>query len=120
MSLDSVGNRPSSYMNSSQLLKKIRKESGFTQQQLAKALQVSTILISMIESGQKPISTKMVERLSKLLKVHPSTITPSLFFENESELKKLTKLERHLIETGLHMQEQLVSRRAKNLKNYAK
>ena len=107
-------------MNSSQLIKKIRKESGLTQQQLAKALQVSTILISMIESGQKPISSKMVERLSKLLKVHPSTITPSLFFENESEFKGLSGLEKNLIETGLRMQDKLISMRAKNLKSYAK
>lgn len=106
-------------MNSSQLIKKIRKESGLTQQQLARALRVSTVLISMIESGQKPISTKMVEKLSELLKVHPSTISPSLFFENESDLKGLTGLEKRLVKVGLQMQNQLISRKAKNLKNYA-
>ena len=102
----------------SSLLKKIRQEAGITQGQLAKALGVSTILISMIETGQKPASIKFVGQLASKLDTHPSTILPSVFADIPNNSKHLSRPERSLLALGLRLQSKLVERKAKNLLKY--
>ena len=97
------------------LLKKIREESGLTQVEFAKALGVSTILISMLEVGQKPASKKFVAKLASKLHVHPSAILPSIFTISENQIHSLSKLERSLLELGKQLQSELIKTRAKNI-----
>lgn len=98
------------------LIKKIRASSGLTQEQLAKALDVSTILISMVESGQKEVSKNLIVRLSDILDVHPSSITPFLFAIDNS--KNVSSIEKKIIEIGEQFQDFLINNKAKKLKEY--
>jgi transcriptional regulator with XRE-family HTH domain len=107
--------------NSKNLIKKIRKESGLTQGQLADALKVSKVLIAMIETGQKPISKKMILKLSKALKISSFSLEFSLFSKNENPEKiSLSPIELRLLKIGEKLQDQLITQGAKNLKKYAK
>jgi len=100
-----------------QLIKNIRKEADLTQKELADALEVSTALIAMVETGQKEVSKKLVTKLAELMDVHPSSITPFLFTLGEHPS---SKVERLFISYGEKMQEHLIKNRAKKLKAYAK
>ena len=100
-------------------LKRIRKIGGLTQPELAKALGVSTILVSMIESGQKKVSKGFVVKLSKWLDIHPGSISPFLFEDHPVNLNKVSKLEKSLFKIGLKIQNQLIESKVKKLKKYA-
>ena len=76
-----------------QLLKKIRNEAGLTQEDLASVLEVSTVLIAMVETGQKEVSKNLIERLAKKLEVSSSSITPFIFIAEDIDLKKLSLFE---------------------------
>lgn len=102
------------------LIKKIREEAGLTQAQLATALDVSPVLIAMVEGGQKKISKKLISKLSRKLNIHPSSITPAIFIDENFNLKNLSKVERSLICWGEKIQEILITNRSKLLKKYAK
>jgi len=107
--------------NSKNLIKKIRKESGLTQGQFAGALKVSKVLIAMIETDQKPISKKMILKLSEALNISSFSLEFSLFSKNENSKKiSLSPVELKLLRTGEKLQEQLITQGAKNLKKYAK
>jgi len=106
-------------MNFSDLIKQIRKESGLTQSQLATVLGVSTVLIAMIETGQKPASKNMVVRLAKALNVHPLSLAPSLFFDIDGRKNKLSGVEKSLIDLGMKLQEKLIKEKSGILKTYA-
>lgn len=98
------------------LLKKIRDEAGLTQEDLAEVLDVSTVLISMIETGQKQVSRNLIEKLAKKLGVHPSSIMPFVFSEEDMDLHKLSSAERALILVGEKLQKYLIHAKAKRLK----
>jgi len=100
------------------LLKKIREESSLTQGELAKALGVSTVLISMMEIGQKPASKKFVANLASKLEVHPNTILPSVFADIPHNPEQQSSLERSLLNLGAKLQDQLIITKAKNLSKY--
>ena len=100
------------------LIKKIRSESGLTQAEFARALNVSAVLIAMIESGQKEVSKNFVLKLAELLRVHPVSITPFLFISNDKN--HATGLEKDFLSWGQKMQTLLIQKRAKELKKYAK
>jgi transcriptional regulator with XRE-family HTH domain len=102
------------------LIKKIREEAGLTQVKFAKALEVSVVLISMVETGQKEVSKSLVVKLAERLNVHPSSITPFLFVEEGQSQESISRLEKSLIEWGEKMQNYLIKDRAKRLKTYAK
>ncbi len=99
------------------LLKKIREESNLTQGQLATALGISEVLVTMIETGQKDVSRNFVVRLAESLKVSPNSITPFIFDINDT--KNLSSIERQLIKFGEKLQADLIKNKAKNLKKYA-
>jgi transcriptional regulator with XRE-family HTH domain len=108
-------------INSQDLIKKIRKESGLTQDQLACALKVSKVLIAMIETGQKPISKKMVIKLAEVLNISPFSLEFSLFSNKENPKNQyLSPVELRLLKIGEKLQIQLITYGAKNLKKYAR
>ncbi|MCP6726980.1 MAG: helix-turn-helix transcriptional regulator [Patescibacteria group bacterium] len=103
-----------------ELLKEIRNEAGLTQAEFAKAIGVSTVLIAMVETGQKDVSKNLITKIAESLKIHPSSITPFLYYnKNESE-QNLSKIEKRLIEFGEKLQEHLIKNRAKLLKQDGK
>lgn len=102
------------------LIKKIRDESGLTQKEFASILGVSTILIAMIESGQKEVSKNFILKLANKLKISPSSITPFLFLDKNSNNKKISQIEKSLIDLGEKLQNFLIKKKAKNLKKYVK
>jgi len=102
----------------SNLVKNIRSEAGLTQEELARILGVSTVLIAMIETGQKQASKNFIERLAEKLEVHPTSITPFIFIDKDFNSKLLSSIERSLVGVGESMQKYLVNSRAKKLKQY--
>lgn len=101
-----------------QLIKKIRNEAGLTQAQFAGILDVSTILISMIETGQKEVSKKFLLKLSEKMNVHPASITPFLFILNDVKKNPLGETEKTLLEFAEKMQHILIKNKAKKLQKY--
>ncbi len=100
-------------------LKQIRKTAGLTQVDLAKALDVSAVLIAMIETGQKPASKKLILSLARLLEIHPGALFP-FFFDNEvAPFTKMSNVEKLLLKTGFELQNQLIREKSKHLMNYA-
>lgn len=103
-----------------ELIKKIREVSGLTQKEFADILGVSTILISMIEAGQKEVSKNFIIKLSDKLKVNPSSITPFLYIYKDIGNKNISEIEKKFIGLGEGLQDYLINKKAKNLKKYAK
>lgn len=100
-------------------LKQIRKTAGLTQADLAKALDVSAVLVAMIETGQKPASKKLIVNLARLLEIHPGALFP-FFFDNDAYSNtKMSNVEKLLLKTGFDLQNQLIREKSKNLKSYA-
>lgn len=105
--------------NSQNLIKKIRKESGLTQGQLADVLKVSKVLITMIETGQKSISKKMILKLADVLNISPFSLEFSLFSNGRDDKNEsLSQTELKLLKIGKKLQNQLIIYGAKNLKKY--
>lgn len=101
-----------------EFLKKIREESQLTQEDLAKILGVSTILISMVETGQKEVSKKFIKTLAEKMSVSASSITPFLFFEKEASLRDLSNPEKEFIKLAEKLQIHLIQMKSKNLRQY--
>lgn len=101
------------------LLKKIRDKSGLTQSELAKVLGVSTILISMVETGQKEVSKNLIVKLAKKMDVHPSSILPFVFSVNDYSLENLPNPEKTLLKFGEKVQTYLIEKKATKLRDYA-
>lgn len=102
-----------------ELIKQIRNEAGLTQAEFAKAVEVSPVLIAMVETGQKEVSKKLLLKIAERLEVHPSSITPFLYDGTESEAKGLSPIERQLISLGTKLQDYLIKTKSKNLKKHA-
>ena len=98
------------------LIKKIRKSGGLTQKEFAEAINVSTVLVAMIESGNKEVSKKFILKLANGLSVHPSSITPFLFSDQNLKEDKISFLEKSLIDFGEKMQIYLIKESAKKLR----
>jgi transcriptional regulator with XRE-family HTH domain len=103
-----------------ELLKKIREEADLTQEDLAGSLNVSTILISMIESGSREASKPFIANLAKKLDVRTGSILPFLSVTEDMNVKNLSTVEKSLIKLGEKMQTQLIKNKAKRLKKYGK
>lgn len=102
-----------------ELLKKVREESELTQDQLAKAVGVSTILISMVETGHKEVSKSLVLKLASALKVSPNSIMPFVFFDQDGKTAEPTGIEKTLFEVGERFQRHLIKVKAKGLREDA-
>lgn len=102
-----------------ELFKCIREEAGLTQGQFAHAIGVSTILVSMVESGQKEVSKNLILKLAELMEVHPASITPFLFVEKDGPLNPRDTVDSWLIQFGERMQKTLIKKKAPKLRRYA-
>jgi transcriptional regulator with XRE-family HTH domain len=102
-----------------ELIKEIRVEADLTQAEFAKAIGVSAVLIAMIETGKKEVSKNFLLKLAEKMNVHPASITPFLFINEENPIGTGSKVERLLIDWGEKMQIHLIKDRAKMLKKYA-
>lgn len=102
------------------LIKKIRKEASLTQSDFAIALDVSPVLIAMVETGQKEVSKNFITKLANLMEVHPSSITPFLFFETNQSPQGLSGIEKSLVNFGEKMQQHLIHKKAPLLRKYAR
>lgn len=103
-----------------ELIKKIRSEAGLTQAEFAKAVEVSPVLIAMVETGQKEVSKKLLLKIAERLGVHPSSITPFLYDGIGLNDKHLSPIEKQFLSWGVKLQHYLIKKKSKNLKNYAK
>ena len=103
-----------------ELIRKIREEAGLTQAQFAAALNVSAVLIAMVETGQKEVSKSLLIKLAELMNVQPTSITPFLFISENDKNQATSGIEKTLIKWGEKMQKHLINERAKSLKIYAK
>jgi transcriptional regulator with XRE-family HTH domain len=103
-----------------ELIKKIRDEAGLTQTEFAKALDVSAVLIAMVETGQKDVSKNLVLKIAERMNVHPTSITPFLFVDKNKSVKATAGIEKTLVKWGEKMQNHLIKDKSKLLKSYAK
>ena len=103
-----------------ELIKKIRNEAGLTQAEFAKVVEVSPVLIAMVETGQKEVSKKLVVKIADRLEVHPSSITPFLYDGARTTASDLSPVEKQFLALGTKLQEFLIKKKSKNLKKYAK
>ncbi|HWB33922.1 MAG TPA: helix-turn-helix domain-containing protein [Candidatus Paceibacterota bacterium] len=101
------------------LLKQIRSAAGLTQEELGTAVGVSTILVSMVETGQKEPSKAFVVKLADTLGVRPSSIMPFVLADEDGSAK-LSGVEKALMSAGEKLQTHLIQVKAKRLKRYAK
>lgn len=97
-----------------ELIRKIREEAGLTQAEFAKSINVSAVLIAMVETGQKEVSKNLLIKLAKKMNVHPSSITPFLLISKDDLIEKKSEIELMLIKWGEKMQKHLIKDRAKN------
>ena len=74
----------------------------------------------MIETEQKEVSKGFLLKLAMCLDVHPASITPFLFTNQNLNKNNINGVERLLLEWGEKMQNLLIHDRAKKLKKYAK
>lgn len=103
-----------------QLIKKIRNSADLTQVELAKILDVSPVLVALVETEKKEVSKKFVKKLADALGVHPMSVTPFLFVAKDGSMEKLSAPERALLQFGEELQTLLIHKKAKNLKKYAR
>jgi transcriptional regulator with XRE-family HTH domain len=103
-----------------ELIKRIRNEAGLTQAEFAKAVEVSPVLIAMVETGQKEVSKKLVMKIADRLEVHPASITPFLYDGAHTTTDDLSSVEKQFLNLGTKLQEFLIKKKSRNLKKYAK
>jgi len=101
------------------LIKKIREEAQLTQAEFAKILDISAVLVAMIETGQKEVSRKTILRLSEKMDVHPSSITPFMFNDENKYQNNMSKIEKSFLQFGEQLQDYLIKTKAKKLRQYA-
>lgn len=99
----------------SELLKAIRHETGLTQSAFARKLNVSAVLIAMLETGQKEPTKKFIENLANKMHVMPQSIIPFVYNINRYNEDHMSKLEKDLIKLGMKLQSDLIKKRAKNI-----
>jgi transcriptional regulator with XRE-family HTH domain len=101
-----------------EFLKEVRTAAGkMSQAELAKALDVSTVLITMVETGKKSPSKKLVAKLAEKLEVRPAAIMPLL--DSSDFLLKTSRIERLAMEAIENLQIELIQKRAPKLSRYA-
>ncbi len=69
-------------MNIGDMIKKLRKDKGLTQKQLADAINVSTITIQNYENGRRKPSVEMIQKIGSALNVFIFN------FDNENDLSE--------------------------------
>jgi transcriptional regulator with XRE-family HTH domain len=95
----------------------MRNEADMTQQEFADYLGVSKVLITMIETGKKESSRKLVNIIAEKLNIHPASLMPFLGIENDEDAENLSSIERRLFQFGLELQEKLILKKARKIKS---
>lgn len=103
--------------NFSHFLKQIREEAWISQDQLAKNLWVSTILITSIETGDREPSKKFINTFAKKLDVKAASILPFISEEN-IDINTLNGLEKKIIILIDELQTMLIKKKAHKLAEY--
>lgn len=103
-----------------ELIRKIRTKAGLTQAEFAVAIEVSPVLIAMVESGQKDVSKKLLRKIADALQVHPASITPFLYGDEQRDGQNVSGIEKQFLVWGTKLQDHLINDRSKLLKKYAK
>lgn len=103
-----------------ELIKQIRTKAGLTQAEFGVAIDVSPVLIAMVESGQKEVSKKLLRKIADGLKVHPASITPFLYGHEPGPNEKLSVVEKQFLAWGLKLQDHLIQERSQLLRKDAK
>lgn len=88
-----------------------------TQEEFAATLNVSALLISLIENGKKEPSKKFIIELANKMDVHPMSLFPFAAY-NDEEGAIYSSLEKSIISLGERLQVSLIQRKAKRLKNH--
>ena len=102
------------------LLKQIRNGAGLTQEELAAAMGVSTMLISMVETGQKEPSKALVVKLADKMEVRPSSLMPFVLPDSDVTPSNMSGVEKAFVTFGEKLQTHLIEVKSKKLKQYAK
>ena len=101
------------------VIKDIRSEAGLTQAEFARVLEVSPVLIAMVETGRKEVSKKLILKIAERLEVHPASITPFLYGYSQADIDDLSSIEKQFLARGLKLQKHLIKNKAKLLREYA-
>lgn len=102
-----------------ELIRKIRTAADLTQAEFALAIGVSPILVSMVESGQKDVSKKLLRKIADALEVHPASITPFLYGDEEMANNNPSAMEKQFLSWGIRLQDYLIKNRSKVLRKNA-
>lgn len=97
------------------LLKSLRKESWLNQEKFAEKLWVSSVLIAMVETGQKEPSKKFITKLAEVLWVRTFSLLPFLTMEEVDDFDTLSSFEKKIYQIGNNLQQELINKKAKLL-----
>lgn len=101
----------------STFLKELRSSAWISQLQLANILDVSPLLITLIETGKKDPSKKFINNLAQKLEVKSASILP-LLSDETIDIDSLTGIEKKLIWLVDKLQLILIKKNAHRLLKY--
>lgn len=105
--------------STSQLIRDIRKETGLNQEQFAKTLGISKILLALIETDQRNPSALFMEKLSSQMGVHVSTLLPFSALYEIDEKNQLSSIEKKLLNWSKDMRDYMLTKGVYKIKqNY--
>ncbi|MDD2694174.1 MAG: helix-turn-helix transcriptional regulator [Candidatus Gracilibacteria bacterium] len=102
----------------SSFLKELRNSAELNQSQFADIMEVSPLLITLLETDKKEPSKKFVNSLADKLGVKSNSILP-LISDEDIDPNALSGIEKKLIQTVDALQIMLIRKKAKNLRSYA-
>lgn len=95
-------------------IKEIRQGSWLNQEEFAKTLGVSKILIAMVESWQKSASKDLVWKLSEVLEIWKYTLFPFIDEENY-QIESLSLVEKMMLENMEKVRDYILSKRVRKI-----
>lgn len=102
----------------STFLKELRSSAQISQEELAKIMELSTILITLLETDKKEPSKKFINKLAEKLDIKPASLLP-LISDEDINIESLTGIEKKFISIVDDLQIYLIQKRAHKLKVYA-
>jgi len=106
-------------------LQKLRKQSGFTQDQLSEKLEISQKHLSMLETGTQFASASLISKICETLNIEPAELFERGLSENQSTklfakianaMELSLKRNRDIILDELKNESRLISNEIKNLR----
>jgi len=102
----------------SSFLKELRNSAELNQTQFADIMEVSPLLITLLETDKKEPSKKFVNSLADKLWVKSNSILP-LISDEDIDPNTLSGIEKKLIQAVDALQIMLIRKKARNLRSYA-